>query len=181
MANKICRPLFEVQDFQYARIKVPTGQTYYPGDVVLAETLDTTITDNLEVYAPTPISDITTQYPVIIINQGFEVTSDGRRISGNPDISTYSYSAGTVLNAIRLHKDMKFIISDDCLDNTGVVAVAAGVYLIPQNSDVNLATSLTTGTAVTALKIELDTNEANGGLNGLNFVDTALARVVLPV
>lgn len=177
MANKLCYPMFEVQDTHFAKIKVQSGQTLYPGDVVYAEVLDTAITDNIEVYAPTPLSNVTTQVPCIIINQGYEKTTDDRRIEGNPDYSTYSYTEGDTLTVVRLHEGQVFQISDDCLDNTGVVVPVAGVKLIAQNSDVNLATAASGGTNKVVLNIDYRNSIGIGGNMGMTYIDTNIARV----
>ena len=174
MANKRCRALFKIQDIDIAKMKVPSGETFAPGQIVKLETLDTNITDNLEVYSPTPVSDYTADNLCIIINQEFETTSDGRRITGQPDVSQYTYANEENLIAVRLTKNMKFFISDDCLDNTGVVIPADGVYLIPQNGDYDLATSATLSSAATGLIIDEYTNEWVGRTS----VDGSVCRVV---
>lgn len=178
MATRLCRALFEVQDTQVAKIKIPASSTFYPGQIVMAETL-AAITDNLEVYSPTPVADVTTDYPCILINQGYETLSDGRRLIGNSNIGTYTWANENTLTAIRLYKGMKFFISDDCLDNTGVVTPAAGVYLIPQVGDYDLATSASAGTCVTALIIETTHDEGIGGQNSFQFASGSVARVKL--
>lgn len=177
MANYLCYPMFEVKDTEFAKIIVQSGQTFRPGDIVMAESLDTSLTDNIEVYNPTPVSDITADYPCIIINQGFEKTSDGRRISGNPDYTTYTYTEGDVLTVIRLKRGQVFQISDDCLDNTGVVAPAANVKLIPQAGDYQLATAASAGTALVHLNIDTTNSVGAGGNMGMTYVDTNIARV----
>ena len=73
---------------------------------------------------------------------------------------------------------MTFFISDDCLDNTGVVTPADGVYMITQSGDYDLATSASLGTSACGLKIEEYTTENIGGQNGFTFVNGSVARVV---
>lgn len=179
MSTRLCRPLFEVGDTDVAKTKIPASSTFYAGQVVMAETLDSSITNNLEVYSPTPVSDVTTDYPCILCNQGYETLSDGRRVTGNSNIGTYTWANENTLTAIRLKKGMKFFISDDCLDNTGVVVPASGVYLIPQVGDYDLATSASAGTCVTALVIETTHNEGIGGQNSFQFASGSVARVKL--
>ena len=176
MANKLCIPTFKVQNEDYVRITVPTGQTYYAGDVVVAETLNTDITDNIEVYSPTPVSDITSEYLCIVIsNAGFE-EYDGRRIEGNPDYSTYSYSAGKEVNAIRLKKNQTYIISDDSINVS--TALAVGVKLIGSNGTKQLTSTASPGSALTVLNIEVaDESIENGGNMGINFIDANRVRV----
>jgi hypothetical protein len=179
MSTRLCRPLFKVLNTQVAKVKIPAGSTFYPGQVVMAETLLTTLTNNLEVYSPTPVSDVTTDYPCILINQGYETLPDGRRPVGNSNIGTYTWANENTLTAIRLEKGMKFFISDDCLDNAGVVVPAVGVYFIPQVGDYDLATSASVGTCVTALIVETTHDEGIGGQNSFQFTSGSVARVKL--
>ena len=177
MANRICRPLVKVEERSVVKVEVPSGATLYAGDVILCETLDTTDSDNIEVYAGAQVSDYTAQIPCIIINQGFEQLSDGRRPEGQPDFSQYTYTEGQVVTAIRLHNDIPFFISSDCLDNTGVVAPAVGVALIPQNTDYQLKTSASVGSSLSALTVEKVTTQGVGGQFGATFATGVVARV----
>lgn len=177
MANRICRPLIKVEERSVVKVEVPSGATLYAGDVILCETLDTTDSDNIEVYAGAQVSNYTTQVPCIIINQGFETLSDGRRPEGQPDFSQYTYTEGDVVTAIRLHNDLLFFISNDCLDNTGVVAPAAGVVLIPQNTDYQLATAASVGSSLAGLTVEKVTTQGVGGQFGSTFATGVVARV----
>ena len=175
MANYLCYPLMEGQEYEVVRLKVATGVTLRPGDIVLAETVDTGITDNLEVYASTPVSDYTSDKPCIVINQGFEKTSDGRRIEGNPDYSTYSFTAGDVITAIRLNKGQRYQISDDCIDVS--TTLAAGVKLIPQNADYDLLSAASAGSSAVSLNIDARNSIGIGGNMGMTYLDTSIARV----
>jgi len=176
MANKYCKPLFKISPEHKARVKLPDG-TFYAGDVVLAEDLDTSISGNIEVYGATPISDYTSEIPCILVNAKWEQLSDGRRPAGNPDISTYNWADDDVLIAIRLHNDLKFEIADDCLDNPQSVTVATGVYMIPQNSDYQLKFASSVGSSASALKIEARQVKHNGGLSGDGYFNTSIVRV----
>jgi len=77
-----------------------------------------------------------------------------------------------------LENDLKFFISNDTLDNVGVVAPAIGVKLIPQATDYQLATSATIATSITALNIEKLQTQPIGGQFGSAFVAGVIARVV---
>ena len=175
MANHFCYPLFEVQEDEVARVRVATGVTLRPGDIVLAETIDTALTDNLEVYSSTPVSDYTSDKPCIVINQGFEKTSDNRRIEGNPDYSTYTFTAGDVITVVRLKQGQKYQISDDCID-VGT-ALAAGVKLIPQNADYDLLSAASAGSSNISLNIDARNSIGVGGNMGMTYIDTSIARV----
>lgn len=174
----ICYPMTKVQERHVIKATVPAGAELKAGDVVLAETLVVS-TDNLEVYAGAQVADITADTPVIIINQGFEQLADGRRPAGNPNPADYIYREGETVTAIRLAKDYRFHITTDAFDNTGVVAPAVDVKLIPQNADYQLQTSATFGTAITGLNIEKVTTVGTGGQFGANFEESVVARVIL--
>lgn len=177
MANKSCYPMVKIQDADVEKFRVQTGQTFYPGDIVKLETLDTGLTNNIEVYSPTPCASVTADRFCIIINQRFEQLTDGRRPTGNPDVSTYSYTVGQTIEAVRLRKNYTFFISDDCLDNTGVTAPAVGVKLIPQVGDYQLATAASGGSSITVLNIEKDHSQPSGGQFGASFIQGSIARV----
>lgn len=174
----ICYPMTKVEERHVVKVTVPASATLKAGDVVLAETLVAEAM-NIEVYAGAQVSDITADEPVIIINQGFEQLADGRRPAGNPNPADFEYTEGTVLTAVRLAKDYKFQITTDGLDNTGVVAPAVDVKLIPQNGDYQLATAASVGTAITALNIEKVTTIGIGGQFGNGLVESVIARVEL--
>lgn len=177
MANKYCNVLFETRPEDVVKIKVPTGLTFQQGNVIYCKTLDTSNSDNIEVYSATPISDYTAQIPVLVINQGFEELTDGRRPTGQADPTQFVYRAGQTITGIRLRKGQKFEISEDALDNTGVVALAAGVYLIPQNDDYDLATASSAGSSASALYVEKKTTKGIGGQFGGTFITTAICVV----
>ena len=82
MANYFCRPLTKIAESDVEKVKVPTGVTVYAGHVLMCEALDTSISGNREVYLGTVVSDVTADYPCIVITQKFEELSDGRRPAG---------------------------------------------------------------------------------------------------
>ena len=176
MAN-FCYPLHDKIDEKLVEVViVPVGATLTSGDIILAETL--TAGSN-KVYDGTQVSDITTDEPAIIIDQRFEESTDGRRPNGGNMLEDIKFVAGDKVHVIRLSKNMKYEIAVDKLLNTGVVAPAAGVYLIPQNGAWSFATSATIGTAIVALKIESTPAVPTGGNLGLGFSSSVIARVVL--
>jgi len=178
MANKYCLPMCKILDVDVEKFRVPVGYTFYPGDVVKLETLDTGLSNNLEVYSPTPLATASTDRLCIVINQGFEHLSDGRRPAGNPDITTYSYPAGETVTAIRLRTNYPFHISYDCLDNTGSVSPAIGVYLVGQVGDYQLATASSFTTERQVLKIEKLETVKTGGQFGVASINAVIARVI---
>lgn len=175
--GRICRPLTKVADKNVEKVRVPSGVTLRPGDVVLCETLDTTRADNIEVYTPGQVTSITGAIPCIVINQGFEQLADGRRPAGNPNPADYEFTAGQTVTVIRLENDLKFFISSESLDNTGTVAPAIGVKLILQANDYQLATANTGGTSTLVMNIEKVTSQPVGGQFGSGFEAGVITRV----
>lgn len=157
-------------------VTVPAGATLHAGQVILAETL---ATGSLKVYDGAQVTDITAQVPCLIIDQRFEELSDGRRPEGGNMLTDITFTEGMKIHVVRLSKDMKYELAVDVLDNAGVVAPAAGVFLIPQDDEWNLATSATVGTAIAALKIEAVSTMPTGGQFGSGFSSSVIARVVL--
>ena len=175
MANKFC-DLMNIKESlpvrEYATVRVPVGSTFYQGDVVELGDLSTTAGED-QVYECSAITDATAVGTYgIVINQEVEELSDGRRPAGNMDMSTYEYSAGTILNVKIFTKNDIFGLTEDCIDGSP----EAGKYLITQDADVNLvvADNLAGGTTV-ALLIE----KAYDQPVGPTFEDAFTARVVV--
>ena len=176
MAN-FCYPLHDKIDEKLVEVvEVPAGATLTAGDIILAETLKA---GSNKVYAGAQVADITADQPCIIIDQGFEELSDGRRPDGGNMLTDISFTEGDKVHVIRMNKNMKYEIAVDKLDNTGTVAPAAGKFLIPQNGEWKFATANAIGTAVVALKIESVASVATGGNLGLGFSSSVIARIVL--
>ncbi len=179
MANYIARTVTENPAYMQAQIKVPAGQTYHAGQVVVAESLDNSIRGNLSVYAPTAVADITKEDIAIILNNGFETMADGRRPDGQPDYTQYEFRAGDVVTAHRLLPQTRYEISiDACAKSVKDATIAPGDNLIPKNGSLELEYSKT-GTAVTAknyLTIEATKYFRLGGLYGEQFASTLVVR-----
>ena len=179
MANYIARTVTENPAYMQAQIKVPAGQTYHAGQVVVAESLDNSIRGNLSVYAPTAVADITKEDIAIILNNGFETMADGRRPDGQPDYTQYEFRAGDVVTAHRLLPQTRYEISiDACAQSVKDATIAPGDNLIPKNGSLELEYSKT-GTAVTAknyLTIEATKYFRLGGLYGEQFASTLVVR-----
>lgn len=179
MANYIARTVTENPAYMQAQIKVPAGQTYHAGQVVVAESLDNSIRGNLSVYAPTAVADITKEDIAIILNNGFETMADGRRPDGQPDYTQYEFRAGDVVTAHRLLPQTRYEISiDACAQSVKDAIIAPGDNLIPKKGSLELEYSKT-GTAVTAknyLTIEATKYFRLGGLYGEQFASTLVVR-----
>lgn len=128
-----------------SKVLVPTGGLT-AGQVVIADTLASTIAGNIEVYAGTQpaTASLGSKAVAIVINDGFETMSDGRRPAGQPNYYKYTYAAGDVAPVVFLDSHLTFEISKDALDSTTADDAAVGKFLYP----VNGSNSLTVGNAI---------------------------------
>lgn len=154
---------------------VPSGQTWTAGDVCIAETL---VSGSKKVYTGALVGALTDDI-CFIPDQRFEQLTDGRRPEGGNMLTDITFKAGDAITVIRADRNMKYEIAVDKLDNTGVVAPAAGVYLIAQVGDAQLKTVATLGgTEKVVLKIEAVASVPTGGQMGLGFSSSVIARVI---
>lgn len=158
------------------RVEVPTGETYKVGEAIVAETLRT---GSLAVYAGSQVADILTEKPLVIIDQRFEEQADGRRPDGSNILTDIDFTEGMVITGIRAMENLKFEFATDVLGNTGVVAPAVDVYIIPANGQNKWQTSATIGTALVAFKIEALATLATGGNMSLGYDASVITRCVL--
>jgi len=158
-------------------VKIPAGATFKVGDVISTDGL---VSGSNKVYVGKVVEDITADEVLLIIDQKFVELADGRRISGSNLLTDLSFTEGMVITAIRMDKHIKFEISQDALENTGVVAPAAGVYLVGVNDSQQLATiAALLGTETSALVIEAVTTIPTGGQMSLGYGSGVIARVIL--
>lgn len=176
MANYFCKALTKIAEADLEKVIVPTGATLYPGYVIMAEALDTTDSANREVYLGAQTSDVTTDYPCIVLNKPFEQLSDKRRPAGQPDISQLSYSAGEICNVVRLRHDYKFEVAQDSIETT--VALAAGGVVVAQNSSYQMKSlASAVGTEKVVFSVEKEESLCTGGNFGATFAETVILRV----
>lgn len=178
MANRICRPVTPVPDYLVLNVIVPAGKTLYAGDLVLANTLDTTISGNYSVMAVTdPATANLGRQMAIVINGGFEQLPDGRRPDGQPDFSQYSFGEGEIVTVILLAQGLRFEISTDSLTGTATV----GYSIHPVDGANKPATAAATPAATySSLKTLALKNFRAGGLFGAQFISTVVAMVQQP-
>lgn len=177
MANYLCRATNpRVPDYLVKKVSVPADTTLHAGDIVMLKELDSGIADNYQVYTGTqPATDNLKLHAAIIINDGFETLTDGRRPDGQPDYTQYVYQAGDVVTAIMLVPGLDFELSTDVIDG----AFAAGSYIEPVNGAYKgkVAAARTEGTK-SALMMLAQKNFRMGGMFGYQFIDTVVATVV---
>lgn len=122
------------------KIKVPVGGLN-PGNVVIADTLDASISGNYEVFAATKPTTATlgSTHLALVLNDGFETITGGRRPVGQPDYFQYVYNEGEIVPILFLDEHLEIQISLDAIDQTARSRAAVDKYLIPQNNS-NLLT-----------------------------------------
>ena len=175
MANYWANPLFPVMDEDLSKVYVATGETFTQGDVILCDVLDTSITDNIEVYESTPVTDVAADIPQIVYNQGFREDTSGRRYDDDVDVTTIVYRAGQTISTIKNKVGRTFEISSDAIENPDTVTLAVGAYLIPQTTSYKLKTAASYTTEALVYKVEYVGTLDVGG----NFITICHARVVV--
>lgn len=184
MANRLCRVVGKVPDYAVVMVKVPAATTMYAGDVIAVSALDSGIANNYQVFVGTkPATANLGDRMAIIINDGFEQMTDGRRVEGNPDYTQYSYGAGEVVTAVFLLEGLTFEISDDCVTPISQTAIVVGDFFEPVDgaykaSVIAKATGRTSG-VTSALKVIALKDFRTGGNFGGGFISTSVARVTL--
>lgn len=150
------------------KVTVPTGGLK-AGQAVIADTLDNSLgVYNYEVYTATQpaTGNLGSKMVAVIINDGFETLSDGRRPAGQPNYFKYEFEAGETATAIFLDRHLQFEIGVDCVTGgtTATPASDIGKFLYPTNGTNNLTVGATVpeGTA-SSLKIIAVRNVPVGG------------------
>lgn len=177
MANYIGQCITpRVSSDHIAKVKVPVGGLN-AGEVVVCDTLDNTISRNLEVYvgAQPAAGNITSKHLAVVVNGGFETLADGRRPDGQPDFTKYSYKEGEIATVVFLDAHLFFEISVDSVGNGKTAATPAsdiGKYLIPEDGTNALKVNVDNNGVGGSLKIMAIRNFPIGGLYGAGFCNT---------
>lgn len=111
MSERICYPLVQVPERYIGTVTAPEGGLK-PGDVVIANEIDSGIWHNFTQYkATTPTTSLMGIESLAIVIQGgcFETTEDGRMPIGNPDYAQYSYEAGKTAPVLFLEPRYNFL------------------------------------------------------------------------
>ena len=179
MANRICRPVTAVPDYMVLNVSVPTGKTYYAGDVLLVNALDTNIAGNWSVFTPVePATANLGTRMAIVINGGFETLSDGRRPNGQPDYSQYSFVEGDIMTVILLTEGVTFELSTDSL-GSGTATVGYSVHPVDGATKMTTAATTPAGT-YSALNTLAKRSFRAGGQFGGSFISTIIVQVKQP-
>ena len=177
MANYLCRTIGELPSYMQAQIIVPEDATLYAGDIYVANNLNEKLRGNVLTYDVEVVSDIKTQVPIIVINNGFETLPDKRRPNGQPDYTQYEYQAGEILIAIKLLPEIRLEISFDCINNPNQIKRKG--YLVPENngSTLNFVDTLNGVESKVYLVVENLGHFKHGGQFGNQCINSIIARV----
>lgn len=175
MANYICRPVTEVEDYLLANFKV-RHDDIVAGQFFRAERLTKSIKDNYTVYSPDAMIKADDDI-AIILNNSFETLEDGRRPEGNPNYTSYIYKEGEVITGVRLVEGLKFELGMDSIIANQEVQV--GGYLIPEVGENKLIYTETLEgiDSEEYLLIEGFKDFRVGGQFGSQFIKTMIVRV----
>lgn len=179
--QKICYPMTKVPDHYVSVVCVPDGKTLYPGNMVVADTIDDAIDGNFQVRVPAePTTEsMKTAIVGVVINGGFEEMADGRRPAGNPDYSTYEFKSGDVCTIVWCLPKVMIYMSDACLAEGGQDDV--GNFIVPTNASfepTGTQTEPTAGAVKSYMKILAKKSTRAGGQFGGSFVDGSVCEVV---
>ena len=163
------------------KVLVPSGGLH-AGQIVNCVSLASSVAgvaNNLEVYTATQPTTATlgSKFFALIVPDGFETLSDGRRPAGQPDYTQYAYQEGDIATAVIMDKNLMFEIGVGTVTG-GTVATPSsdiGKYIVPANATYTGAVSAE-ATAGLCLKIVGTTYFRNGGLYGAGMIPCYRAR-----
>lgn len=169
--NYICEPRYTVPAILTVNVK--SEDELKAGDVVAINKL-VDEAENREVYAATKPAAGDIRY-AIIVNQGIEELADGRRPEGQPNFTTFTFKAGTILHAVMLGYDpVPFAISDNQIDGEA----KEGEFLIPQAGSYKLKASDSKGDIATLAVEKVKVETPMGGMFGMTAEKTTFATVL---
>ena len=171
MANYVSQVLTpRLSTTHIAKISVPSGGLK-AGQVVIADTLQSGIAGNYEVFSATQpaTATVNSNNLAIVINGGIETLADGRRPAGQPDYYQYTFAQGDIADVIYLDSHLKFNISISAITVPVGVTPAAGMFLYATNASNNLTINATADVpegVTKVLKVLALTNTPIGGRFG---------------
>lgn len=179
--QRVCYTMTKVPDHYVSIVRVPEATTLYPGQMVVADSIDAGIPDNFQVRVPSaPTADnIKKEIVGIVVNGGFETLPDGRRPDGQPDFSQYEFVAGDFATIIWLLPKVVVYISDDCVTQGGNVNL--GSFITPTATSMDPTgtdTEPAPGAVKSYCKIMYKKTTRSGGQFGAGFITGSVCEVV---
>lgn len=170
MANYIGQCITpKVSSDHISKVTVPAGGLH-AGQVVIADTLDNTIPGNYEVYSATqPTADNLGSHMVaLVVNDGVETLSDGRRPAGQANYYQYTHAEGDTATIVFLDRHLVFNISADAITNGAAVEVGQFLYPVAGSNKLTAGAAIPSGTGA-GLKVVAKYNTPVGGMYGGGF------------
>ena len=154
-------------------VNVKAADVLKAGDVVAINKL-VDDEENREVYEATMPADGDIRY-AIIVNQGIEELEDGRRPEGQPNFTSFTFKAGTVLHAVILgYAPIPFVIADNQIDGTAGV----GKFLAPKAGQHKLAVVDAKADIATLAIEKVSVEIPMGGMFGMGVEKATYATVL---
>ena len=152
-----------------SKVTVPAGGLH-AGQVVIADTLDNTISGNYEVYQATQPAEgnLSSNMVGLVINDGVETLADGRKPAGQPNYFQYTHKEGDTATIVFLDRHLVFNISADAITNGNAVEVGQFLYPVAGSNKLTAGAAIPGGTA-TGLKVIAKYNTPIGGMYGGGF------------
>lgn len=169
MANYIGQCITpKVSSDHIAKVTVPVGGLH-AGQVVIADTLDNTIAGNIEVFTATQpaTANLGSNFVAMVINDGFETLSDGRRPDGQPNYYQYEFKAGETAPVVFLDRHLVFNIGAESITG-GTATVGQFLYPVDGSNTLTAGAAIPEGTAK-GLKVIATYNTPVGGNFGGGF------------
>lgn len=175
----------KVPDHYVSVIRVPANTTIYPGQMVVADSVDNGIPDNFQVRVPSaPTADnVKTSIVGIVVNGGFETLPDGRRPDGQPDFTQYSFVEGDFATIVWLLPKMMVYISDDCVATGGLAGDDndVGKFITPTVANMTptaVASAPAAGAVKSYVRVFQKNSKRSGGQFGAGFISGNICEVV---
>lgn len=130
--------------------------------------------ENREVYEATMPAEGDIRY-AIIVNQGIEELEDGRRPEGQPNFTSFTFKAGTILHAVILgYAPIPFVIADNQIDGEAEV----GKFLAPKAGQHKLAVVDAKADIATLAIEKVKVEIPMGGMFGMGVEEATYATIL---
>lgn len=170
MANYISQVMTPKLSAEHiAKVSVPVNGLI-PGQVVVADTFDATITGNHEVFVAGAVTaeNLNSKHFAIVLNDGFETLEDGRRPAGQPNYYQYTFTReNEVAPIVFLDRHIEFNIGSSSIVG-GKANVGQYLYPTAGSTQLTAGDSIPSGTGC-ALKVMATYNTPIGGMFGGGF------------
>lgn len=179
--QRLCYTMTKVPDHYVSLVNVPEATVLYPGQLIVADSIDAAIDGNFSVRVPSaPTADnIKKEIVGIVTNGTFETLQDGRRPDGQPDFTQYEFTAGETATIVWALPKVIVYMSDDCVIAGGDVNEKSFITPTAGNMDATgTATEPADGAVKSYLKILCKKYTRAGGQSGAGFISGSVCECV---